>query len=154
MRFFFFYEIHETDGLDGDAEFCLCFAFFFFFFGETNSSHSFFTLLKSAALCFLQPNKLRGSVIMYDNNNKLKESPFTLPPHVQLHAKKDKISQFPTLGDVVAFILMFLPGAHEALEEFGGPELVHLPDHTDAHVSVPSEQPAHMFTVSCRRKKR
>lgn len=49
---------------------------------------------------------------------------------------------------------MFLPVVHEALQELGGPELVHLSDHTDAHVSVPTEQPAHMFIVSWRTKTR
>lgn len=47
-----------------------------------------------------------------------------------------------------------LPVVHEALQEFGGPELVHLSDHADAHVSVSAEQPAHVLIESWRRKEK
>lgn len=40
---------------------------------------------------------------------------------------------------------MCLPVVHETLQELGGPELVHVSDYTDAHISVPTEQPPHMF---------
>lgn len=59
-------------------------------------------------------------------------------------------------GDILNFYFVFfgLPVVHEALEEFGGPELVHLSDHTDAHVSVPTEQPGHMFMVSWKKNEK
>lgn len=42
-----------------------------------------------------------------------------------------------------------LPAVQEVLEDSGGPELVQLPDHTDPHVPVPSQQPGHVFAVTC-----
>lgn len=48
------------------------------------------------------------------------------------------------------FFKGFLPGVHEALQEFGGSELVHLSDHSDAHLSIPTQQPLHMFVESWR----
>lgn len=42
-----------------------------------------------------------------------------------------------------------LPAVHEALQDSGGPELVQLSDHTDPHVPVPPQQPAHVFAVTC-----
>lgn len=53
-----------------------------------------------------------------------------------------------------SFDFLCLPVVHEALEEFGGPEFVHLSDYTDAHIPVPTEQPPHMFTGSWRGKKK
>lgn len=80
-----------------------------------------------------------------------------LPPHSKAADKKALIKPM-TSGEICEWLLAFfhacVPAVHEALEEFGGPELVHLSDHTDPHVSVPTQQPTHVFTVNWREKKR
>lgn len=48
---------------------------------------------------------------------------------------------------------MFLPVVHEVLEESGGSQFVHLADYTDAHVTIPPEEPLHVFTGSWRENK-
>lgn len=52
----------------------------------------------------------------------------------------------------ISELLLFysLLPVHEAVEDFAGPELIHLSDHTDAHVSVSAQQPSHVFPVTWR----
>lgn len=75
------------------------------------------------------------------------KSAFRLPRH--------RFSQLVRPDDLFEVcVCVCVPVVHEALEDFWGPIFIHLSDHTDAHVSIAAQQPAHMFMVSWRMKRK
>lgn len=72
---------------------------------------------------------------------------------VTLHITCDISINATWLGVFSNYDFIFLLPVHEALEDFAGPELIHLSDHIDAHVSVSTQQPSHVFPVTWRTEK-